>query len=59
MEQLDSTVWKNADNARQTNGLAASASSVAIHGGEMVAQVVSTIKGINESSRKRTGRARP
>ena len=52
MEQLGSTVRQNADNARQANGLAESASSVAIQGGEVVAQVVSTMKGINESSRK-------
>ena len=52
MEQLNSTVQQNADNARQANQLAASASQVAVRGGEVVSQVVVTMKGINESSRK-------
>jgi methyl-accepting chemotaxis protein-1 (serine sensor receptor) len=52
MEELNATVKQNADNARQANQLAQSASSVAIHGGEVVSQVVDTMKGINESSRK-------
>jgi methyl-accepting chemotaxis protein len=52
MDELTSTVKQSADNARQANQLAMSASSVAIKGGEVVAQVVSTMKGINESSRK-------
>ncbi|MBK1685508.1 methyl-accepting chemotaxis protein [Rhodoferax fermentans] len=52
MEELSSTVKQNADNARQANQLAQNASSVAIKGGEVVAQVVDTMKGINEASRK-------
>ncbi len=52
MEQLGSTVRHNAENARQANQLAQSASSVAVKGGEVVGQVVDTMKGINESSRK-------
>jgi len=52
MEELSSTVKQNADNARQANQLAQNASSVAVKGGEVVAQVVDTMKGINESSRK-------
>ncbi len=52
MEQLGSTVKQNADNARQANQLAQSASAVAIQGGEVVGQVVETMKGINDSSRK-------
>jgi methyl-accepting chemotaxis protein len=52
MEELSSTVKQNADNARQANQLASSASSVAIEGGEVVSEVVSTMKGINESSRR-------
>lgn len=52
MEELGSTVKQNADNARQANQLAQSASSVAVKGGEVVGQVVETMKGINESSRK-------
>ena len=51
MEQLNSTVQQNADNARQANQLAG-ASQVAVRGGEVVSQVVVTMKGINESSRK-------
>ncbi|WP_233244734.1 methyl-accepting chemotaxis protein, partial [Acidovorax sp. HMWF029] len=52
MEQLNATVRQNADNARQANQLAMSASTVAVHGGEVVGQVVETMKGINDSSRK-------
>jgi methyl-accepting chemotaxis protein len=52
MEELSSTVKQNADSARQANQLAASASTVAVKGGEVVSQVVDTMKGINESSRK-------
>jgi methyl-accepting chemotaxis protein len=52
MEELSSTVRQNADNARQGNQLAMSASTVAARGGEVVGQVVETMKGINESSRK-------
>ncbi len=52
MEELGSTVKQNADNARQANQLAKSASSVAVQGGVVVDQVVETMKGINESSRK-------
>jgi methyl-accepting chemotaxis protein len=52
MEELSSTVKQNADNARQANQLALNASTVATKGGEVVAQVVETMKGINDSSRK-------
>ncbi len=52
MEELSSTVKANADSARQANQLALSASTVAVQGGEVVGQVVETMKGINESSRK-------
>jgi methyl-accepting chemotaxis protein len=52
MEQLGSTVKQNADNAKQANQLALSASNVAIKGGEVVSQVVTTMKGINDSSKK-------
>ena len=52
MEELNATVKQNADNAAQANQLAMSASSVAVHGGEVVGQVVETMKGINDSSRK-------
>jgi methyl-accepting chemotaxis protein len=52
MEELGSQVKQNADNARQANQLAMNASTVAVQGGEVVAQVVQTMQGINESSRK-------
>ena len=52
MEELSSTVKQNADNARQGNQLAQSASSVAVKGGEVVGQVVETMKGINDASKK-------
>ena len=52
MEQLNATVKQNADNAKQANQLALGATSVAIKGGEVVAQVVDTMKGINESSKR-------
>jgi methyl-accepting chemotaxis protein len=52
MEELSSTVKQNADSAKQANQLAQNASTVAIQGGTVVGQVVETMKGINESSRK-------
>ncbi|KNZ33226.1 MAG: hypothetical protein AD742_07335 [Methylibium sp. NZG] len=52
MEQLGSTVRQNADNARQANQLAMGASTVARKGGDVVGQVVDTMKGINEASKK-------
>jgi methyl-accepting chemotaxis protein len=52
MEQLSATVKQNADNAHQGNQLAMNASNVAVQGGEVVTQVVGTMKGINEASRK-------
>lgn len=52
MHTLESTVRQNADNARQANELALTASSVAIKGGGVVGEVVETMKGINQSSRQ-------
>jgi methyl-accepting chemotaxis protein len=52
MEQLASTVSQNADNAKQANQLALGASSLASRGGDVVGEVVNTMKGINESSRR-------
>jgi methyl-accepting chemotaxis protein len=52
MEQLNATVRQNADNARQANQLAMGASTVAIQGGEVVSQVVETMKDINASSKR-------
>ena len=52
MEELSSAVRQSAENARQANQLATRASEVATKGGEVVGQVVSTMHGITESSRK-------
>jgi methyl-accepting chemotaxis protein len=52
MEQLGSTVRQNADSAQQANQLAQAASGVAIRGGAVVGQVVETMKGISDSSRR-------
>jgi methyl-accepting chemotaxis protein len=49
---LTSTVKQNADNARQANQLAVSASEVAVKGGSVVSQVVDTMGSINDSSKK-------
>ena len=52
MEELTGTVRQNADNARQANALAESASSVALRGGAVVGQVVETMAAINDSSKQ-------
>lgn len=52
MEELASTVKQNAENAKQANQLAAAASGVAVKGGEVVGQVVSTMSAINSSAKK-------
>jgi methyl-accepting chemotaxis protein len=52
MEELSSTVKLNAESAREANQMAQSASAVAIKGGDVVSEVVETMKGINDSSRK-------
>ena len=52
MEELASTVRQNADSARQANQLAVNASTVAVQGGDVVGQVVHTMKTINDSSKK-------
>ncbi len=52
MEELTSTVKQNADNAREANLLAATASDVARKGGDVVAQVVDTMGSINTSANK-------
>lgn len=52
MDQLSSNVKHNADNAKQANELAIAASGVAIKGGNVVGDVVSTMSAINKSARK-------
>lgn len=52
MEQLNSTVRQNAENARQASQMAHAASTVAVQGGAVVSDVVRTMKEINESSNR-------
>ncbi len=52
MEELNATVRQNAENARQANGLAASATEVALRGGAVVGEVVKTMNGIYASAKK-------
>ena len=52
MSELGLAVQHNAESAHQANELARSASSVASAGGQVVGEVVSTMRDINESSRK-------
>jgi methyl-accepting chemotaxis protein len=52
MEQLTGTVRHSAASAGQANQLAANASRVATRGGDVVAQVVSSMDQINGASRK-------
>ncbi|HYD60459.1 MAG TPA: methyl-accepting chemotaxis protein [Noviherbaspirillum sp.] len=52
MEELTSAVRQNSENARSANALAASASDVAVRGGAVVSEVVLTMNGITEASRK-------
>jgi methyl-accepting chemotaxis protein len=52
MEQFTSTLQQSAGSAQQASSLAAGASDVARRGGDVVAQVVSTMEDIHNSSRK-------
>ena len=52
MQQLTATVKLNAENARQANQLAVGSSDVARRGGEVVNEVVGTMRTIEESSNK-------
>jgi methyl-accepting chemotaxis protein len=52
MDELTGTVRQNAENARQANALAESASNVALKGGAVVGQVVETMASINASSKQ-------
>jgi methyl-accepting chemotaxis protein len=52
LEQLTGTVGQTADSARTANQLAASASTAAQRGGEVVSQVVTTMNEIQASSRR-------
>jgi methyl-accepting chemotaxis protein len=52
MEELTATVNQNAEHAREANQLTADASGVAARGGTVVGNVVRTMTGISESSRR-------
>jgi methyl-accepting chemotaxis protein len=52
LEELTGTVRQNADNAQEANKLASSASEVAMKGGQVVTDVVRTMEGISDASRK-------
>jgi methyl-accepting chemotaxis protein len=52
MEELTSTVTQNAENARQAAQLATGAAEVARRGGQVVGEVVTTMNGISEASRR-------
>lgn len=52
MEELTSTVRNNADNARRADALANEASGVAARGGEVMGEVIRTIQGIQDGSKR-------
>ena len=52
MEQMTTTMHDSADNANQARDLAVTASAVAKRGGQVVSEVVTTMQGISESSRR-------
>ena len=52
IEQLTSTVKQTADNAKQASSLAQGASSLAAQGGDLTEQVVGTMHGIVDDSRR-------
>ncbi|WP_042301101.1 methyl-accepting chemotaxis protein [Paraburkholderia kururiensis] len=52
MEQLTATVRQNTENAKQANALAGNARDVAVRGGEVVSQVVESMRAISSSSGK-------
>ncbi|WP_407351642.1 methyl-accepting chemotaxis protein [Luteimonas sp. R10] len=52
MEELTSTVKQNAEHARQANQLANGAASIASQGGEIVGQVITTMRDIEHASKK-------
>jgi methyl-accepting chemotaxis protein len=52
MEELSATIRQTADHSEQANRLSSVASEVAVRGGQAVEQVVETMAGITQSSRK-------
>jgi methyl-accepting chemotaxis protein len=52
MDELGTTVRQNSDSARTANDLAQNASDIAARGGNVVSQVVDTMRGIDQASKK-------
>ncbi|MRV70501.1 methyl-accepting chemotaxis protein [Duganella sp. FT92W] len=52
MEELTATVQRNTENAQRANQLAGASSRAAVEGGAVVAEVVTTMSAIHQSSRK-------
>ena len=52
VHDLSNKIKQNAHNAQKANQLALTASSIAAKGGEVVAEVVETMRGINDSSNR-------
>ena len=52
MEELSQTVKVNADSAREANELASLAAQAAQHGGQVMGDVVSTMRDIHDTSRR-------
>jgi methyl-accepting chemotaxis protein len=52
MEQVGSTVQQNADNAQTANQLAITATGITTEGGEVVNEVVATMRDIEQSARR-------
>jgi methyl-accepting chemotaxis protein len=52
MKELTLAVTRSADNTRQANPLAISASEIASQGGKVVSEVVDTMAAINEPPRR-------
>ena len=52
MEELNGTVKQNAENAEQTNRLARTSNETAVKSGQVVQEIVATMSGISESSKK-------
>ncbi len=52
MEELATTVRQNAASSSQASTLAGEASGSALHGGEVMGRVISTMNGITESNRR-------
>lgn len=52
MEELTGTTKENTNSAKQANALSASATEVAVNGGQLIEKVVTTMNSINESAQK-------